>query len=67
MSVGAVNHGVSLQFPRNNVAPALDLSTPTEELAVGQLVEVTVEDWSADARYNVRLEVQLRSPEGERV
>ena len=62
MSVGAVNHGVSFQLPRNNIAAALDLSTTTtENLAVGQLVEVAVIDRSADGRYNVRINGQLRS------
>jgi hypothetical protein len=61
MSVGAVNHGVSLQFPRNNIAAAVDLGTTTEDLAVGQLVEVTVIDQSGDGRYSVRINGQLRS------
>jgi hypothetical protein len=61
MSIGAVDHSVSLQFPRNNIASALDLSTPTEDLAVGQLVEVTVIDRSGDDRYSVRINGQLRS------
>lgn len=61
MSVGAVNHGVSLQFPRNNIAGAVDLGTTTEDLAVGQLVEVTVVDQSGDGRYSVRVNGQLRS------
>ena len=61
MSVGAVNHGVSLQFPRNNIAGAVDLGTTTEDLAVGQLVEVTVVDQSGDGRYSVRINGQLRS------
>ena len=62
MSVGAVNHGVSFQLPRKNIAAALDLSTTTtENLAVGQLVEVAVIDRSADGRYNVRINGQLRS------
>ena len=62
MSVGAVNHGVSFQLPRNNIAAALDFSTTTtENLAVGQLVEVAVIDRSADGHYNVRINGQLRS------
>lgn len=61
MSIGAVDHGVSLQFPRNTVASALDLSTTTEDLAVGQLVEVTVIDRSGDDRYSVRINGQPRS------
>jgi len=61
MSVGAVNHGVSLQFPRNNIAGAVDLGSTTEDLAVGQLVEVTVIDQSGDGRYSVRINGQLRS------
>jgi hypothetical protein len=62
VSVGAVNQGVSFQLPRNNIAAALDLSTTTtENLAVGQLVEVAVIDRSADGRYNVRINGQLRS------
>ena len=62
MSVGAVNHGVSFQLPQNNIAAALDLSTiTTENLAVGELVEVAVIDRSADGRYNVRINGQLRS------
>ena len=61
MSVGAVNQGVSLQFPRNNLAAALDLGTTTEDLAVGQLVEVTVVDQSGDGRYSVRINGELRS------
>jgi hypothetical protein len=62
VSVGAVNHGVSFQLPRNNIAAALDLSTTTtENLAVGQLVEVAVIDRSADGRYNVRINGQPRS------
>lgn len=61
MSVGAVAHALSLQFWRNNIAAALDLSTTTEDLAVGQLVEVTVVDRSGDGRYSVRINGQLRS------
>src|ERR1700722_3632657 len=61
MSVGAVNHGVSVQFPRNNIAGAVDLGSTTEDLAVGQLVEVTVIDQSGDGRYSVRINGQLRS------
>jgi hypothetical protein len=61
VSVGAVDHSVSLQLPRNNIAAALDLSTTTEDLAVGQLVEVTVIDRSGDGRYSVRINGQLRS------
>jgi hypothetical protein len=61
MSVGAVNHGVSLQLPRNNIAAAVDLGATTEDLAVGQLVEVTVIDQSGDGRYNVRINGQPRS------
>jgi len=62
VSVGAVDHGVSFQFPRNNIAAGLDLApVTTEDLAVGQLVEVTVIGQSADGRYNVRINGQLRS------
>jgi hypothetical protein len=61
VTVGAVDHNVSFQFPRNSVAAALDLSTTTEDLVVGQLVEVTVIDRAGDGRYNVRINGQLRS------
>ncbi len=61
MSVGAVDPKGLLQFPRNNFAAALDLSTTAEDLAVGQLVEVTVIDRAGDGRYNVRINGQLRS------
>jgi hypothetical protein len=61
VSVGAVAHSVSFQLPRNNIAATLDLSTPTEGLAVGQLVEVAVIDRSGDGRYSVRINRQLRS------
>jgi hypothetical protein len=61
VSIGAVDHSVSFQFPRNNIPAALDLSTTTEDLAVGQLVEVTVIDRSGDGRYNVRINGQRRT------
>jgi len=62
VSISAVDHGVSFQLPRNNIAAALDISpTTTENLAVGQLVEVAVIDRSTDGRYNVRINGQLRS------
>lgn len=61
MSIGAVDHSVSFQLPRNNIAAALDVSTTTEDLAVGQLVEVTVIDRTGDGRYNVRIGDQVRS------
>ncbi len=61
MSVGAVDHSVSFRFPRNNIAAAPDLSATTEDLAVGQLVEVTVIDRSGEGRYSVRINGQLRS------
>ena len=61
MSVGAVDHNVSFQFPRNNVGAALDVSTTAEELTVGRLVEVTVIDRSGDGRYSVRINGHVRS------
>jgi hypothetical protein len=61
VSVGAVNQGVSLQLPLSNITAALDLGTTTEDLAVGQLVEVTVVDRSSDGRYNVRINGHLHS------
>jgi hypothetical protein len=61
VSVGPVDHGASLQFPRKSINVALDLATTAEDLAVGQLVEVTVIERSGDGRYSVRINGQLRS------
>jgi len=60
MSVGAVNQSVSFQLPRNSIGAAPDLSATAEDLAVGQLVEVTVIDRSGDGRYSVRINGQSR-------
>ncbi len=54
-------HGVPPQFARANIAAGLNPPTAAEDLALGQLVEVTVIDGPADGRYTVRINGQLRS------
>lgn len=61
MSVGAVDHSLTPQVPRHPVGPPLGLSSTTEDLAIGQLVEVTVIDRRGDGRYGVRINGQPRT------
>lgn len=61
MSVGAVDQGLTLHLPRSRVFPSAGLSSTAEDLAVGQLVEVTVIDRSGDGRYGVRINGQPRT------
>ncbi len=61
MSISPVNSHAPLQFPRSTLAGALQLAGTTDELTIGQLVEVTVIDRAGDGRYSVRVNGQART------
>jgi len=62
VTVGAVDGGTAFQYLRTDANGARDLSGSTEDLVVGQLVEVTVVDQSSTSgRYGVRINGQLHS------
>jgi hypothetical protein len=58
MSVGAIETGSSYQISRSETPSTRSWSATSEELAVGQLVEVTVVDRSGVGRYDVSINGQ---------